>query len=163
MVVSSSMHHRVGWRDYAERKMRTWLCPGLPRLCNDNHEPIKQTSDFGQPKVGPLCGTKCHVPNSCSSSQLVLRTWMLPSLASPVWRCCELNAGYRSISLVDSVRDAAHFPAQSRNHVYGIHVAVWTVCHEQWALNFTSSYWRNSRSSPSAARNVICIADPGCS
>ena len=30
--------------------MKTWLCPGLPRLCNDNHEPIKQTSDYGQPK-----------------------------------------------------------------------------------------------------------------
>ena len=33
MFVSCSTRQRVGWRDYAER-MRTWLCPGLPRLCN---------------------------------------------------------------------------------------------------------------------------------
>ena len=38
-----------------------------------------------------------------------------------------------------SVRDVAHFPAQSRNQVHGSHVAVRTVCDEQWALNFTSS------------------------
>ena len=32
----------------------------------------------------------------------------------------------------NSVRDVAHFPAQSRNHVHGNHVAVSTVCDEQW-------------------------------
>ena len=55
---------------------------------------------MGSFRVEALCRTKCHVPKSCSSSQLVLRTWMLPSLASPVWRHCRLHAGDRSISLV---------------------------------------------------------------
>ena len=106
VVLSSSMHQRVGWRDYAERKVRTWLCSGLPRLCNTRAvctiimNQSNRPQIVGSLRVEPLCGTKCHVPNSCSSSQLVLRTWMLPSLASPVWRRCELNAGYRSISLV---------------------------------------------------------------
>ena len=115
---------------------------------------------MGGLRVDALCRTKCHVPNSCSSSQLVLRTWMLPSLASPVWRRCRLNAGDRSISLVGFRARRCSFPAQSRNHVHGIHVAVWTVCDEQWALNFTSSNWGNSSQNPSAARNLISIADP---
>ena len=51
-------------------------------------------------KVEALCRTQGHVPISCSSSQLVLRSWMLPSLASLVRRRWRPNAGDRSISLV---------------------------------------------------------------
>ena len=31
---SCSTRQRVGWREYVVRKVRTWLCPGLPRLCS---------------------------------------------------------------------------------------------------------------------------------
>ena len=123
MFVSCSTRQRVGWRDYAGRKMKTWLCPGLPRLCNTRADctvimnQSKRPSSCGQLRVNALCRTKCHVPISCSSSQLVLRTWMLPSLASPIGRRCRLHADDRSISLVGFRARRCSFPAQSRNHV----------------------------------------------
>ena len=56
MFVSCSTRQRVGWRDYAERKVKTWLCPGLPRLCNTRAvctvimNQSKRPSSYGQLK-----------------------------------------------------------------------------------------------------------------
>ena len=62
-----------------------------PRCLHRNHEPIGDTCKLW---------TGEGSPNSCSSSKLVLRSWMLPSLASPVRRRWRPNAGDRSISLL---------------------------------------------------------------
>ena len=88
------------------RKVRTWLCPGLPRSCSTRAVCTEIMNQSGIPaSCGQLKGRGAmpamgHVPNSCSSSKLVLRSWMLPSLASPVRRRWRPNAGDRSISLL---------------------------------------------------------------
>ena len=96
----------LGWLDYVVRKVRTWLCPGLPRSCSTRAVCTEIMNQSGIPaSCGQLKGRGAmpamgHVPNSCSSSKLVLRSWMLPSLASPVRRRWRPNAGDRSISLL---------------------------------------------------------------
>ena len=137
MFVSCSTRQRVGWRDYAERKVRTWLCPGLPRLCNTRAvctvimNQSKRPSSCGQLQGRSAMPDEVSRPKSCSSSQLVLRTWMLPSLASPVWRHCRLHAGDRSISLVGFRARRCSFFRHSR----GIMCMVFTLLFGQFATN----------------------------
>ena len=71
-----------------------------PRCLHRNHELIRKPASCGQLKGRGAMPAMGHVPNSCSSSKLVLRSWMLPSLASPVRRRWRPNAGDRSISLL---------------------------------------------------------------
>ena len=70
---------------------------GIQRYNMEAPSGIDRPSSFKQLKIEMPCWTKGHVPKSCSSSQLVLRSQMLSSL-SPIRRRRRSNAGDRSFS-----------------------------------------------------------------
>ena len=124
MFVSCSTRQRVGWRDYAERKVKTWLCPGLPRLCNTR---AVCTVIMNQSKRPSSCGQlqgRSTMPDEVSRPHFVFFvaagaahldvTRHLLHLSGDVAGLTQTTVPSRSW---DSVRDAALFPAQSRNHV----------------------------------------------
>ena len=75
------------------------MCPGLPRSCS-TRAVCTDILFCGQLKGRNAMPDEGSIPNLCSSLQLVLRSWMLPSLASPVKRRWRPNASDRFISLV---------------------------------------------------------------
>ena len=101
---SCSTRQCVGWWDYVVTKVRTWFCLGLPQscspraVCTESWTNQGYLRDVDSWRVQERCPHWVTSPNSCSSSKLVLRSWMLLSLASPVQWCWGSNAGGHSIS-----------------------------------------------------------------
>ena len=95
--------------------VRVYRGRAAPALFAQKHEPIGDTCRLWTVEGSPI---------SCSSSKLVLRSWMFPSIASPVRRRWRPNAGDHSISLLRFRAQRCSFSGTVQNHVHGKHVAL---------------------------------------